>query len=802
MLKQKSYTAVAILTLALGIGATTAIFSVIYAVVINPYPYARPNEIWSPGVRSIKETQRMRPYPYDTFIQMQKLPAFSDVMATEPGGALLKGDYAPEVIGAVRVSGNAFGFLGGKTVIGRTIEPSDYGPDGEPEHVVVLSFKRWQRLFNGDPAALGKKLRLNDEDYTVIGVMTDRFGWWTSDGVWLPLRRIPGDPQLVFPIVRLANGATAATAEQQLQPLFAEVAKIKYARMPTDEFKVLLTNYMNITVASGEMRQSLQLLFGAVAFLLLIACANVANLQLAKATTRAREITIRLAVGARSLNIWKQLLTESVLLSTAGGVLGLVFAFWITRLMVALMPPNLVPNESRIEVNAGVLVFCLVVSVATGILFGLAPAIQATKSNIAESLKDESRGASGSQGGRLRALLVISEVALAVVLLVSATLTVRSFRELVNVDLGFRPENTLLISYALPPKQYTTLEKRNQFATELIEKIRTTPGVVSATIGNGGLPFGGLESAYSIPGQAEPLTQWMRINAVTEDYLKTLGISLKQGRNFEQHEITSGNQVALINEAAAKLWPAGENPIGRQIKINELEKPSPPELVLSPEIRRTGVLTVVGIIANTRNDDIRADTRPVILIPYTTYAPPFRTIAIRASGDPMTLVPALRTYVASIDKSQPLNPAMTIERILGNRVAQPRFTMTLFSLFAAVGLALALAGIYSVLSYLVSMRTREIGVRMALGAGTADIRRLVLKTGGRLVGAGVLIGIILSLVAARLLGSQMNLFKVSSTDPVSFVAVVLLIAAVAAAACLIPARQATKVDPMNALRFE
>lgn len=792
----------AILTLALGIGATTAIFSVIYAVVINPYPYARPHEIWTPGVRSVKETQRMRPYPYDTFVQMQKLPAFSAVMATEPGAALLKGEYAPEVIGAIRVSGNAFGFLEGKTVIGRTIEPSDIGPDGEPEHVVVLSYKRWMRLFNGDPAAIGKKLRLNDEDYTIIGVMTDRFGWWTGDGVWLPMRRVPGDPQLVFPIVRLAGGATTAAAEQQLQPLFEEVAKVKYARMPTDEFKALLTNYMNITVASGEMRQSLQLLFGAVCFLLLIACANVANLQLAKATTRAREITIRLAVGARNLNIWKQLLTESVVLSATGGVLGLLFAYWITRLMVALMPSNFVPNESRIEVNTSVLVFCLIVSVATGILFGLVPAYQATRQNLADSLKDESRGSSGTHGGRLRALLVTAEVALAVVLLVSASLTIRSFRALMNVDLGYRPENALATSYSLPPKQYATLEKRNQFASELIEKIRATPGVVSATIGNGGLPFGGLESAYSIPGRAEPLTQWIRINAVTQDYLKTLGTALKQGRNFEAHEIASGNQVALINEAAAKLWPAGENAIGRQIKINELEKPSPPELILSSELKKTGVLTVIGIIANTRNDDIRADTRPVILIPYMSYAPPSRNIVIRAAGDPMALVPAIRTYAASIDPSQPLNPPITLERILGNRVAQPRFTMTLFTLFAAVGLALALAGIYSVLSYLVSMRTREIGVRMALGAGAADIRRLVLKTGARLVGAGVLVGIALSFVAARLLGSQMNLFKVSSTDPISFVVVILLIAAVAVAACLVPARQATKVDPMSALRFE
>ena len=802
LFKNKIYTAVAVLTLALGIGATTAIFSVIYAVVVNPYPYAKPDEIWSPGLRTAKDTQRMRPYPYNTFTEMQQLPAFSDVMATEPGSALLTGDYGPENVQAIRLTGNAFEFLGGKPVIGRTIGPSDIRPNGEPEPVVVLSYKRWQRLFSADPAALGKKLRLNDEDYTIIGVMSDRFGWWTSDGVWIPMRRATGDSQLVFPIVRLAAGATTAAAEQQLQGLLVETAKAKSARMPSDDFKALLTNYMDVTVASGEMRQSLQLLFGAVGFLLLIACANVANLQLAKATTRAREITIRLAVGARSSNIWKQLLTESVVLSMVGGGLGLVFAYWITRLMVTLMPSNLVPNESRIEVNGGVLAFCFVVSVVTGILFGLAPAIQAAKQNLADSLKDEARGSIGAHSGRVRALLVVTEVALAVVLLVSASLTIRSFNALVNVDTGIRPENAAAIGYALPPKQYTTLEKRNQFASELITKVRTTPGVVSATIGNGGTPFGGLDSPYSIPGQAEPMSQWIRINAVTQDHLKALGIALRQGRNFDEHDMASGVQVALINEAAAKLWPAGENPMGRQIRINELEKPGPPDLLVKQQSEGQGVLTVIGIIANTRNDDIRSNTLPAILIPYTIFAPPFRTVVIRAAGDPMALMPAVRAHVASIDKALPLNNPIALERVIGNRMAQPRFTMMLFTLFAVLGLALALAGIYSVLSYLVSMRTREIGVRMALGAGSGDIRRMILKTGGRLVGAGVLIGIALSLVAARLLGSQMNLFQVSGTDPISFAVVVLLIAAVTIAACLIPARQATRVDPMSALRLE
>ena len=713
---------------------------------------------------------------------------------------LLTGDYAPETFGGIRVSANAFNFLGVKPVLGRTIQPSDIQANGEPFPVVVLSFKRWQRLFEGDPGAIGKTLKLNDGIYTIIGVMPPRFGWWTSDGVWLPLDRTSRDNSALFPIVRLAPGTSAAAAEQQLTALFVEAAKDKKSRLPADDFKATLTNYMDVTVASGEMRQSLQLLFGAVGFLLLIACANVANLQLAKATTRTREITIRMAVGAQRSHIWRQLLTESVMLSVIGGLLGLVFAYWITRLMVTLMPTNLVPNESRIEVNAGVLLFCFAVSVVTGILFGLAPAAQASRQNLSDSLKEDARGATITQGGRLRAILVVAEVALAVVLLVSASLTIRSFLSLQKVQLGFRPENVMATGINLPQKKYPTWEQRNRFATDLLERVRNTPGVVAATIGNGGMPFGGFDSIYSIAGRQEAQTQSIRTNLVASDHLKTLLIPLMQGRTFSEQEVASARRVALINEAAVKLWPPGENPIGRVISLNEVDKPSRPDMLAAPD--HAADVTVIGIIGNTRNDDLRSETQPAILIPYTLLAPPFRGLAIRAAGDPMLLSRALLEHVQALDKEQPLGTPLSFDTILGFRTAQPRFTMMLFTLFAVLGLVLALAGIYSVLSYLVSMRTREIGVRIALGAKPLDIIQMILRVGGKLVGAGILLGIILSFIAARLLGSQMNLFGVTGTDPVSYIVVAVLIAIVAAAACLIPARQATKVDPLSALRFE
>ncbi len=798
LLKTPGFTAVAVLTLALGIGATTALFSVIYGVLISPYPYARPHEIWVPGLSNSKTDQRMRPYRQREYLEIAKLPAFAEVMATRPGGLLLTGEFAPESLAGICVSGNAFDFLGVPPLLGRTLQPSDIGPTGEAERVVVLSFRRWQKLFGGDPHVLGRTLRLDDRTHVIVGVMPPRFGWWTSEGVWLPLGLDPGDSRGVFPIVRLKPGTGPAAAGGQLHALQSEMAKANPSGFPTDGFATTFTNYLDVTQASGEMQRSLQLLFGAVGFLLLIACANVANLQLAQATSRGREIAIRLSMGAQRRRIVAQLLTESVVLALLGGLLGLVFAYWITHLMVALMPADYVPNESRIEVNGRVLAFSVLVSLATGVLFGLVPALQSSRPDLVTALKEEGRGSISTAGGRTRSLLVVTEVVLSMVLLVSAGMTLRSFLALQQVDLGFQPDGVLTVGLPLPAQRYVTRDQRNRFARELLERVRLLPSVEAATIGNGGLPFGGPDSSYGIEGQPDGESQRIRIHAVAADYLATLRIPLHRGRMMTGPESQGADRVAVINEPAARLWPQGENPLGRRLRLDFLLNPGRPELLVPTNA--SPYFTVIGVMGDARNDDLRSQPQPAVLVPYGILAPPQRTLAVRFRGDQRSLLDAVRAQVREMDPQLPVTGGTMMEERLTAGTAQPRFIMALFTLFAGLGLALAMAGIYGVLSYLVSIRTREIGVRMALGAQRSDVLGLIFRSGGKLVGIGMAAGAVASFGAARLLSSQLELFGTGTVDPISFAGVLVLLGSVAAAACFIPARRAARIDPMEALR--
>ena len=795
--KSPGFTAVAVLTLALGIGVNTAMFSVVYGVLLDPYPYAKSNEIWAP---QITETKTGRSgggnARVSEYLEMANLPAVSIAMATSTERATLSGGVNPEFVNAVRLSGTAFEFLGVPPVLGRGFTPADIQPNGEPQPVTVLSFRLWHRLFNGDPAALGRALTLNGTPHTVIGVMPPRFGWYGEDSLWLPL----GTTDLrrnVRPIFRFKPGITSGVAGQQLNALVQALAQAEPNRFPKDGFTVSFINYLDITVSSGEMRSSLHLLFYAVGFLLLIACTNVANLQLARGAARSREIAIRLALGASRGRLVRQLLTESVGLALAGGFLGVFFAWGLTQIIVALMPTFYVPNEARVTLNVWVLLFSVGVSMLTGVLFGLVPGLQCTKPDLNAALKDGGHAAgtgSGARTSRTRNILVVVEVALSIVLLVGASLAIRGFVDLERVDRGFNAERQMILQVPLDPKRYPTIEQRNRFSHELRDRIQALPGVDKVTLGI--LPEFNGSSGGMVPGQPK-IENGLNLNLIDADYLSTLGLPLRTGRNLSVTEVERGDRVALITEAAAKLWPSGENPLGRTIQIDALVGGGADNL---PPAGAAKEVTVVGIVGDTRSRNRRLAASPVIFVPYTLRGPAARNFIVKTQGDPSTLINLIRAEVRMIDPEQPFLRPRTVDEMLDQQSIQPRFNMALFSGLAAVALALAAAGIYSVLSYSVSQRTREIGVRMALGAARGDIVGLILGAGGRLLVMGLVIGIAVSVALAKLVTSQV--FAVPLLDPLALAAASLVLSVVALLACYLPARRATKVDPLVALRCE
>jgi putative ABC transport system permease protein len=791
--RDPGFTAVALLSLMLGIGATTAIFSVIYGVLISPYPYARPGEIWSPQIRSL-DGRGGRPYTTSDVREMSQLPVFADVMATSFEPVLMTGDRPPESFGGVLLTGNAFNFLGVPPVIGRTLQPSDVRRDGSTEPVTVLSYRLWQRLFDGRPDAIGRTLRLNDVPHTIVGVMPPRFGWYGNEGLWLPLSLDRKDLPFLAPIVRLAPGVSADTAREALEAFNKQLAAANPSSFPPGGFTTTLSNYLDITVASGEMQTSLRLLLGAVGFLLLIACANVANLQLARGSARSREMAVRLSIGAGRRQLLRQLLTESVALSLVGGAAGVLFAYGAISTIVGMMPEFYVPNESRVTINVQVLLFSLVVAVLTGILFGIVPALQASKADMTEALKAGRSTGSGSQGGRTRSLLVVVEVGLAVVLLVSAGLMMRTFLVLQNTDSGMRSEQVLLMGVPLPPAKYPTLASRNQFGQELLDRVSRLPGVQAATFG---VPLGGAESPFAAAGLPPDEQRRMKVFPGGTEHLRTFGIPLLAGRMFDAGEVLRGARVGVLNETAARLWPAGESPIGARLHLGMLEASRGAVLL---DATQPAEITIVGIAGDTKNAGLRSKPEPAVMIPYSIVAPPQRLLAVRAAGDPALQLNAIRAELRAMEPTQPLGRPISLEEVLQQEVVQPRFTMALFAAFAALGLLLAAAGIYSVLSFQVARRTHELGVRMALGASRGSVLRLTLATGGRLVLAGLAVGIPASLVATRLLRSQ--LFGVQASDPAAYAVVAIVLAIVAMAACYVPARRAASVDPMLALRQE
>jgi putative ABC transport system permease protein len=797
--RNPGFASVALLSLMLGIGASVALFSVVYGVLIAPYPYSKPNEIWAPTIVGPNDPVRgWHRYTRREFLEIQKLPAFADVMATDVHSVLMTSDNSTESFNGVFLTGGGFNFIGVKPLIGRTIQPFDIHAN-RPAEVVVLTYGLWRRMFDGDRNVLGKTLILDGVPHSIIGVMPPRFGWWTNDSFWLPMPMDPTDETPINVIMRLKPGITREVAEPQLNELNLDLAQVNPRSFPKGKIRTVLLNYMDITQASGSMQSSLDLLLAAVGLLLLIACVNVANLQLARMTARSREIAMRMAIGAGRARLVRQLLTESVLLSCLGGAFGVLFSFAVTRAIVALIPPDYVPNEARITINGYVLLFALTVSMLTGILFGLVPALRSAHPDLSNTLKDGGCGAGGSTRGQAtRSGLVVVEIALSVILLAGASLTIRTFVELLHADPGFQPEKTLTVSVDVQPKSYPTLEQRNAFDRDLLENISNLPGVQAAAIGNGGMPYSGWQSPYTLEGHPRVDGQKLAISLVSDSYLRTLGVPLKRGRNFTPAEVENGIHVALINESAARLFPAGADPSGQKVQLDVLGQPLPPTTPAAPGIN--SALTIIGVIGDTKNDGLDSATVPAIYLPYTFISPPRRQLAVRTFGDPLSILNAVRQKLYRIDKGVAIGRPMTIDEMLGHETDQPRFNMALFSGFAVLGLTLAAIGIYCVISYNVTQRLHEIGVRMALGASRANISNWVLRAAARVAGAGLFIGLCGSIALEKLV--RFSVFGAAKFDGVSLAAIIFALSGVALLAAWLPARRAATLDPVTALRHD
>ena len=788
LLNKPGFTAVAVITLALGIGANTMIFSVVNGVLLNPLPFPASDRLVRLGESHPRYTGN---FTYASFLDLgNETESVENIAGARFWSDNLIGDGGePEQVSVMLVSANFFGALGVPPLLGRTFTHEEDTPGNS--NVVVLSNALWQRRYGGDPNIIGKPIKFASHELTVIGVMPPGF---QSDilfpgqyDLWSPL--VASDKlhdnrraHLLAVIARLKPRATMQQAEAELNAIAAGINE----RNPgVDDPELGVTTIGLQERIVGGMRPALLVLLCAVGCVLLIACANVANLLLARSAAREKEIAIRLALGASRWRIARQLLTESILLGLAGGAAGLLVAFWGVDSIVALAPANL-PRMDQVHLDGGVLVFTLVISFVTGILFGMAPALQLPKLSIHEVVNDGGRGSTGSRRRWLRQSLVVAEVAAALVLLIGAGLLINSFWRLLRTDRGFDERNVLTVNLML--SRYSIPEQQINFLRTVLERVAQTPGARAVGL-TSALPLrGGASTEFVIEGRSyelgdEPSAD---IRTIDTNYFRAMGIPLRAGRTFADSDSPESPKVMVINESMARrFWP-NENPIGKRVTMKDWGPP------LTGEI--------VGIAGDVKPASLDADPRPTIYWPYTQFPIIFNTLVIRSDANPLNLVGAVKSQIWSIDPVQPIANVDTMEQVLASSVATRRFNMILTSLFAATALALASVGIYGVISYTVSQRTHEIGIRMALGAKGSDVMKLVVAQGVSLTVSGVVVGVGASLGLTRLMSSL--LFGVAPTDAPTFASVAVLLTVVSLAACIIPARRATKVDPMFALRCD
>lgn len=796
LLKNPGFTAIAVITLALGIGANTAIFNVVNTALLKPLPFPESERIMNIGQQY--HSDEIIAVGQPKFIFWREHAQSFDAMAIYQyvgSGLNLVGGNEPQAVSGIAVSQDIFKVLGVKPALGRPFTPEEDMPDGA--RVAILSDSLWKRNFAEDKNVVGKTISLNNKDYLIVGVMPQNFYFSTQLDVLVPLRpSLKGDPNPNLTVIgRLKNGITESQAQAEMK-LIAEQYRAAFPNAMQPNETIGVQPYKEIFNNDATVKKFLWILLGAVGFLLLIACANVAHLQLTRATARKKEIAIRHSLGAGKWRVVRQLLLEGILLAIVGGVVGVLLAVWGTDLLVSIMPEGMISRTEEIAFDWRVLTFAFSTTILTGLLFGLAPALSASRVDLNTALKEDSgKGIAGAGRGRLRNVFIVAEIALSLVLLTGAFLLVRTFVKLQAVETGFDSHNVLTFQIAPNGERYDTAKKNSDFLQNVLGKLRTLPGVESAAVTTT-LP---LVAQFNFPVQLQSkpdVKGAQQFRMVTPEYFQTLKIGIQQGRAFGSADKAGAENVAIVNEAFAQKYFANANVLGEGLTVGRG----------FGDAQRQ----IVGVVKDVKQFGLDRKAPPMVYIPIEqapdkmlltvrNFLP--LTFIVRVKGtNPLSLSSAVKHELASIDSTLPVDQISSMEEVVSQSVEPQRFNMLLIGIFASLGLLLAAVGIYGVISYSIAQRTHEIGIRMALGAKSSDVMKMVIRQGVWLAVIGVAIGLVASFGLTRLM--QSLLFGVSPTDPFTFVLVSLVLVFVALAACLIPARKAAKTDPMVALRYE
>jgi predicted permease len=797
LLKNPGFAIVAILSLALGIGATTAVFSVVYGVLVNPYPYANSDRMVHLTVRDNAGNRRFVNLNGPQLQQLRQARSVESAAAMEGWNLTTTEGDLPEDVQAVYLTSNAFIHFGVPTLLGRGLLPSDAPEGQDPENVAVLGYQFWQRHYNGDPGIVGKNIRLVRKSYTIVGVVRPRFTWGDGE-VYLPLKLTAEPARTLFVMTRLKPGVPRAAANAEIQSLLEQFAKQTPSHFP-EHFRVTLEGLNDQFV--DRIGGTLILLLSAVALLLVIGCGNVSILLLARGTARQHELAVRSAIGAERFRILRQLLTEALMLSITGAAMGVALAYGLVKVIVKWLPEFSFPHEAALSINLPVLLFSVVLALLTGIVFGISPALQSSRPDVAQVMQSSTRRmTAGVRGRRAHSVLIAGQIALTLLLLAGAGVAMQGFVRMMRVNLGYDPHNIMSVGIPVHDNTYTTWEARRAYFDQLLRKASATPEVVSAALStNATPPNNGWEQRFEISGKPSTEQQRARINFISSGYFSVLRIPLLQGRIWDESETMHGSKLALINQTLAHQYFPSGNAVGSQIRVPELKGEPPFQLAVAGS---ESWFQVVGIVGDARDDGMRNPIKPSVFVPYTIMMPVWTQILVRTRVPPLTVLHSIREQVHAVDPDQ--QAERDVRDLDGWIKAQPEWgeghlVATLFAGFAILALALAATGLYSVISYAVGQRTGEFGIRMALGAMRKDVLLMVFRSAAMSVAGGVLTGVVLTITLNRVLARWI---QGSSLDALILVGVILLLVATSGLSCFIPARRASSVDPVVALRYE